>query len=340
LGRGEIATHKELERLSGFSTSRIVKRIHDDGDFLVERGYLLGIIMESMGPNLLGALNLEIAFPLSSIRSITRDIFLALSFLHGHDFIHADIQPSNITMDEVCGFGGTEPRIKLVDMASSRRLREPTETFSEYGVQKPGYRSPEVLHGQPWGKGVDLWGAGVVVAQLVLGRPLIDPKHEMKSIQTVVGGSAAAVELKPSSKRIVNIAGRRSSLPSALSTVPTMNKTHLPPSIPPKARRHKRQSSLGALPLPGASYPHKLPASSGSAPPTRTMAAQQPSDGPGSLLRHTLDSGDILLKDLVLKTLNPDPKCRINAKEAASHPFVHGAAAESLPGKHRRTSSF
>lgn len=101
----------------------------------------------------------------SQIKSILRDMFLALSHLHALGIIHRDIKPSNILMNSPNG------PAYLADFGISWKEGDagseaPSEKITDVGTTC--YRPPEILFGhKAYGTALDIWAAGCVVAEAI-----------------------------------------------------------------------------------------------------------------------------------------------------------------------------
>ncbi|TPX39085.1 hypothetical protein SeLEV6574_g07430 [Synchytrium endobioticum] len=89
----------------------------------------------------------------------------AVEYLHSHSVIHRDIKPENILIS-VNGV------VKLCDFGFARSLAGPGARYTDY-VATRWYRSPELLVGDvEYGKAVDIWATGCILAELTNGQPL------------------------------------------------------------------------------------------------------------------------------------------------------------------------
>jgi len=113
---------------------------------------------------------------------IIYQLLKVIKFLHSADVIHRDIKPSNILMNRNC-------HIKLCDLGMCRSIAEPdgpSPILTDY-VATRWYRAPEVLLGSShYGPGVDIWGIGCVLAELLLHRPLFMGKSTMHQVEKII----------------------------------------------------------------------------------------------------------------------------------------------------------
>lgn len=101
--------------------------------------------------------------PLSgpAVRAIALDVSIALSALHEKGFVHGDISPSNILIDDtgeirVCDFG-------VAEKAGTKRSAI---------AGKPGYIAPEAVRPTESNPAEDMYGLGVVIAECALQKRL------------------------------------------------------------------------------------------------------------------------------------------------------------------------
>ncbi|KAJ5687320.1 hypothetical protein N7536_009939 [Penicillium majusculum] len=98
-------------------------------------------------------------------RSILRDLFCALAYLHSMGILHRDIKPSNILMDSPNG------PAYLADFGISWKENDagsepPSQKITDVG--STCYRPPEILFGfKEYGTSLDMWAAGCVVAETI-----------------------------------------------------------------------------------------------------------------------------------------------------------------------------
>ena len=101
----------------------------------------------------------------SQTRSILRDMFSALSFIHEKGIIHRDIKPANILLDSPAG------PAYLADFGIAWREKSIEAEPADKKITDVGttcYRPPEVLFGyKGYAAALDLWAAGCVVAEAI-----------------------------------------------------------------------------------------------------------------------------------------------------------------------------
>ncbi|XP_030371370.1 peripheral plasma membrane protein CASK isoform X2 [Scaptodrosophila lebanonensis] len=96
-----------------------------------------------------------------------RQILEALRYCHENDILHRDVRPACALLATV----DNSAPVKLGGFGSAIQLpgaRESIETHGRVGC--PHYMAPEVVTRRLYGKGCDVWGAGVMLHVLLSGR--------------------------------------------------------------------------------------------------------------------------------------------------------------------------
>lgn len=99
-------------------------------------------------------------FTLPRLSFITRQVLVALDFVHSLGLVHSDVKPENILLGSY-----SRALVKLIDFGSSCYL---TDRQSSY-IQSRSYRAPEVVLGLPYDGRIDIWSLGCVVAEMFTG---------------------------------------------------------------------------------------------------------------------------------------------------------------------------
>ncbi|XP_045512589.1 glycogen synthase kinase-3 beta-like isoform X1 [Pieris brassicae] len=107
----------------------------------------------------------EQTIPISFIKLYMYQLFRSLAYIHSLGICHRDIKPQNLLLDPKTGV------LKLCDFGSAKHLvrGEPNVSYicSRY------YRAPELIFGATdYTTKIDVWSAGCVVAELLLGQPI------------------------------------------------------------------------------------------------------------------------------------------------------------------------
>merc|ERR1711865_1108226 len=107
----------------------------------------------------------------------------ALAFIHCKGIVHCDVKPQNLLLD------GNSQTLKLCDFGTARRLVFGEKSMSY--VCSRYFRAPELILGSTtYSTPVDLWSAGCVFGEMILGQPLFtgrDGIDQLLEIIKVVG---------------------------------------------------------------------------------------------------------------------------------------------------------
>jgi len=114
---------------------------------------------------------------------IACDILSALDALHGRHLIHRDLKPSNVFL--------TRHGVKLLDFGLARPSS--ADPLADTGITQPGtvlgtprYMAPEQVTGQELDGRADLFAAGVLLYEMLSGRPPFDGETMMQVLHAVV----------------------------------------------------------------------------------------------------------------------------------------------------------
>ena len=110
-----------------------------------------------------------------------KQILSALEFMHGRGIMHRDLKPANILLNRDC-------TTKISDLGaalelSEQQLKEELVRESEEQVTR-WYRSPELLRSSCHFLPSDVWSAGCVHAEMILGRPIF-PGNDGEQLNTI-----------------------------------------------------------------------------------------------------------------------------------------------------------
>ncbi|MGW0859431.1 serine/threonine-protein kinase [Streptomyces sp. NPDC002690] len=135
---------------------------------LVVEGDMLALVMDLVdGPDLHRYLREN--GPLTPVAAslLTAQIADALAASHADGVVHRDLKPANVLLDERDG----TMRPMLTDFGIARLADSPGLTRTHEFVGTPAYVAPESAEGRPQTSAVDIYGAGILLYELVTGRP-------------------------------------------------------------------------------------------------------------------------------------------------------------------------
>ncbi|MFI8517310.1 serine/threonine-protein kinase [Streptomyces sp. NPDC085481] len=135
---------------------------------LVVEGDVLALVMDLVeGPDL--HRYIRESGPLTPVAAalLTAQIADALAASHADGVVHRDLKPANVLLAE--RDGAMFPM--LTDFGIARLADSPGLTRTHEFVGTPAYVAPESAEGRPQTSAVDIYGAGILLYELVTGRP-------------------------------------------------------------------------------------------------------------------------------------------------------------------------
>ncbi|MEU2898330.1 serine/threonine-protein kinase [Streptomyces sp. NPDC001273] len=135
---------------------------------LVVEGDLLALVMDLVeGPDLHRHLRENGPFTPVAAALLTAQIADALGASHADGVVHRDLKPANVLLKQT----GGEMHPMLTDFGIARLADSPGLTRTHEFVGTPAYIAPESAEGRPQTSAVDIYGAGILLYELVTGRP-------------------------------------------------------------------------------------------------------------------------------------------------------------------------
>ncbi|QDY76990.1 serine/threonine-protein kinase [Streptomyces qinzhouensis] len=136
---------------------------------LVVEGDLLALVMDLIdGPDLHRQLRENGPFTPVAAALLTAQIADALAASHADGIVHRDLKPANVLLRTEAD-GRLHPM--LTDFGIARLADSPGLTRTHEFVGTPAYVAPESAEGRPQTSAVDIYGAGILLYELVTGRP-------------------------------------------------------------------------------------------------------------------------------------------------------------------------
>ena len=115
------------------------------------------------------------------LKTVTRDLLSALSYLHSRNICHRDIKPENVLYDR------ESKKVKLIDFGISKKTfqrGERRDMLTNIGTFF--YKAPEMFLGGGYDERVDLWALGVTLFQLVTGRTPFESEYPSDTIANIL----------------------------------------------------------------------------------------------------------------------------------------------------------
>ena len=147
------------------------------------------MVFEVLGKNILELIEKHyFGLPIQVVKSMTKQILIALQFLHEQcNIIHTDLKPENILLVETLkvdtiddGISDVivdedEPvtMVKIADLGNACWI---DKHFTD-DIQTRQYRSPEAIICFPYGPEADIWSLACIVFELATGDLLFKPKN-------------------------------------------------------------------------------------------------------------------------------------------------------------------
>ncbi|CAG8540964.1 106_t:CDS:10 [Paraglomus occultum] len=167
---------KEINLLSQLKHSESQNITRYYGSYL--HGTKLWIVMEYAAGGSIRALMKAGKIEEKYICIITREVLLALSYLHKCKIIHRDIKAANILLT-------AEGKVQLCDFGVAGQLTATSSKRTSF-VGTPYWMAPEVIkEGAAYDTKADIWSLGITVYEIATGNPPLADLSAMRAIQLI-----------------------------------------------------------------------------------------------------------------------------------------------------------
>lgn len=138
-----------------------IVRVHD----LVVEGDRLAIVMDLvLGGDLRDVVRSEGTIPPAEACSYLIEVLDALASAHSMGVLHRDVKPDNVMLDRT----GETPHARLADFSIARLAQETTVRMTGV-LGTASYMAPEVFTTETASPAVDVYGAGIMLYELLVG---------------------------------------------------------------------------------------------------------------------------------------------------------------------------
>ncbi|MFJ9443831.1 protein kinase [Kitasatospora sp. NPDC101235] len=138
---------------------------------LVVEGELLALVMDLVeGPDLARYLRANGPFSPIAGALLMAQVADALAASHADGIVHRDLKPANVLLASTLVDGSEQMHPLLTDFGIARLADSPGVTRTHEFVGTPAYVAPESAEGRPQTSAVDVYGAGIMLYELVTGR--------------------------------------------------------------------------------------------------------------------------------------------------------------------------
>ncbi|KAJ8616518.1 hypothetical protein MRB53_035890 [Persea americana] len=162
--------NRELQLMRSMDHLNVISLKHCFFSTTSKDELFLNLVMEYVPETLYRVLkhysNVNQRMPLIYVKLYTYQIFRGLSYIHTvHGVSHRDVKPQNLLVDPLTHV------VKLCDFGSAKVLVKGEANISY--ICSRYYRAPELIFGATeYTTSIDIWSAGCVLAELLLGQPL------------------------------------------------------------------------------------------------------------------------------------------------------------------------
>ena len=177
----ETRLHREAQALSSLSHPGI-PAIYETGE---EDGHPFLVMEYLYGHPLRQHLDKK-PLPLDEALPVLEQVASALDAVHAQGILHRDVRASNIMLLQ-------DGQVKLVEFGLARQPGDTTVTLMGTLVGEPSYLAPEQLRSEPASPQTDLWALGVLLYEMLAGKPPFEGANFQMTAHQVLMSQPAPV---------------------------------------------------------------------------------------------------------------------------------------------------
>ena len=122
-------------------------------------------------------------FTVDVIKNIMFQIISGVNYIHSHDFIHRDLKPQNILVNE----SGSDLKIVICDFGLCQHINEYDKSLYTENVLTLWYRAPEILLGlKKYGEHVDNWSIGCIFYEIIQKKEMCNGDSDYGQLMTIL----------------------------------------------------------------------------------------------------------------------------------------------------------
>ncbi|KAL1567430.1 Shaggy-related protein kinase eta [Salvia divinorum] len=176
--------NRELQLMRTMDHPNIVSLKHCFFSTTSQNELFLNLVMEYVPESMFHVLkqysDANQKMPLIYVKLYTYQIFRGLAYMHSVAGVcHRDLKPQNVLVDPATN------QVKICDFGSAKVLVRGEANISY--ICSRFYRAPELIFGATeYTTSIDIWSAGCVLAELLLGQPLFPGENAVGQLVEVI----------------------------------------------------------------------------------------------------------------------------------------------------------